>query len=217
MRVLVIGGTGSFSTRVTQNALERGHDVLVYARGRRLPEGLAARMRRADRADLRAQAGELAAFAPDIEGDSICFDPARAEDLVAPFGAARRVALISSVDVHGEDVGCAPVSEARPPAPVSPDAQAKLSWERAVPEGLRERATVFDRQRPCACDRPVARLGHAPIGTPEPTLEQTVQHGLHVGLVKDAAEQPYDDALVALLARHAAELGELLASRAAPR
>jgi nucleoside-diphosphate-sugar epimerase len=32
MRVLVIGGTGSFSTRITQKALERGHEVLVCAR-----------------------------------------------------------------------------------------------------------------------------------------------------------------------------------------
>jgi uncharacterized protein YbjT (DUF2867 family) len=64
MRVLVIGGTGSFSTRVTQRALERGHGVLVYA-----------------------PADELARFAPDVVVDSICFDPARADDLVA-FGAA---------------------------------------------------------------------------------------------------------------------------------
>jgi hypothetical protein len=49
MRVLVIGGTGSSSKRVTQKALERGHDVRV---------------------------------------DSICFDPERAEDPVALFGAA---------------------------------------------------------------------------------------------------------------------------------
>jgi hypothetical protein len=34
MWVLVIGGTGSFSTRITQKSLERGHEVAVYARGR---------------------------------------------------------------------------------------------------------------------------------------------------------------------------------------
>jgi hypothetical protein len=67
MRVLVIGGTGSFSTRVTQKALERGHDVLVYARGRwPLLDGLAVRWLHADRAALRAQEGELARFAPDV-------------------------------------------------------------------------------------------------------------------------------------------------------
>jgi uncharacterized protein YbjT (DUF2867 family) len=34
MRDLVIGGTGSFSRRVTQKALERDHDVLVYGAAR---------------------------------------------------------------------------------------------------------------------------------------------------------------------------------------
>jgi nucleoside-diphosphate-sugar epimerase len=329
MRVLVIGGTGSFSTRVTQKALERGHDVLIYARGRRpLLDGLAARWLRADRADLRAQADELRRFAPDVVVDSICFDPARAEDLVALFGAVRRVVLISSVDVYGEEVGCAPVTEARSPAPVTPYAKAKLACERVVLEGLRERATVFrpshmlgrsflttslwgrspylvsrmqqgkpvpaidggrnlmtpvyaadvaewvvrsfdiaaaDGQvfnavggeiitqrryyeciaralgtalslvavpsaifrrhfdspsqfnwhRPYACDKAVARLGHAPLGTPQLMLEETVRHMLDAGLVKDAAEQPFDDALVELLMRQAAELDELLARRAA--
>jgi len=47
MRTLLIGGTGSFSTRITEKALERGHDVLVYARGLRpLAAGLNARSRR---------------------------------------------------------------------------------------------------------------------------------------------------------------------------
>jgi uncharacterized protein YbjT (DUF2867 family) len=55
MRVLVIGGTGSFSTRVTQKALEGGHDVLIHTRGRRpLLDGLATRWLRADRAEPRA-------------------------------------------------------------------------------------------------------------------------------------------------------------------
>jgi nucleoside-diphosphate-sugar epimerase len=329
MRVLVIGGTGSFSTRVTQKALERGPDVLVCTRGRRpLLDGLAVRWLRADRAELRAQAAELAQFAPEVVVDSICFDPARAADLVALFGAARRVVLISSVDVYGEDVGCAPVTEARVPAPVSPYAEAKLACESVVLDGLRERATVFrpshilgrtflttslwgrsahlvrriqqgkpvpaidggrnsmtpvyaadvaewvvrsfdapaaDGQvfnavggeiitqrryyeciaralgarlslvavpsdifrryvdappqfnwhRPYACDKAVARLGHAPLGTPELMLDETVRYMLQAGLVKDAVQPAFDDALVELLLRHAAELGELLARRAA--
>jgi nucleoside-diphosphate-sugar epimerase len=66
------------------------------------------------------------------------------------------------------------------------------------------------------CLRPGGgRLGHAPPGTPEQMLEETVRYRLDAGLVKDAAEQPLDDALVELLVRHAADLGELLARRAA--
>src|SRR5687767_446291 len=102
MRALIIGGTGSFSTRVTQKALERGHDVMVYARGQRpLLDGLPARFFSAQRSELRQQADALAAFAPEVVVDSICFNPAQAEDLVALFPSVRRLVLISTVDVYG--------------------------------------------------------------------------------------------------------------------
>jgi nucleoside-diphosphate-sugar epimerase len=332
MRVLVIGGTGAFSTRITERATELGHEVLVCTRGRRpLPDGLGARLLMSDRAALRDRASELQRWAPDVVVDSICFDPVRAEDLVALFSSARRVVLISTVDVYGEDVGGAPVTEARRPEPVSPYAKAKLACERVVFEGLGARATVFrpshilgrafltaslwgrsphlvDRirrglpvpaidggrnlmtpiyardaaewvvrsfdqpaadgqvfnavggeiitqrryyeciaralgahlrtvpvpaqvfkrhfatppqfnwHRPYSCDKAVATFGYAPLGTPELMLEETVQSMLDAGLVKDAAEQPFDDALVELLVRHEAELDQLLSAMApAPR
>jgi nucleoside-diphosphate-sugar epimerase len=144
MRVLVIGGTGSFSSRVTQKALQRGHDVLVYSRGRRpLLEVVGARMLQGERATLREQRERLAAFAPEVIVDSICFEPARAADLVELFPAARRVVLISSVDVYGEDIGARPVTEERVPAPVTAYAKAKLACEQVVLNGLGPRATVF--------------------------------------------------------------------------
>jgi nucleoside-diphosphate-sugar epimerase len=327
MRVLVIGGTGSFSTRVTQKALERGHDVLVYSRGqRRLLDCVEARQLLAERASLRERATELASFAPDVVVDSICFDPVRAEDLVALFSAARRVILISSVDVYGEDMGAWPVSEERVPRPVTPYAQAKLACEEVVLEGLGSRATVFrpshilgrtflttslwgrspylvDRiaqgkpvpiidggrnlltpvyamdaaewvvrsfdqpaadgqifnavggeiitmkryyecvalalgkkahllpvpsqvfkrhfdapsqfnwHRPYSCAKAVRLLGHTPLGTPETMLAETVSFMLQNGLVKDSAEQPFDDALIELLGRQEAELGALLGEK----
>lgn len=144
MRALIIGGTGSFSTRVTQKALERGHEVMVYARGQRpLLEGLSARFLRAERGELRRQADALAAFAPEVVVDSICFNPAQAEDLVSLFGSARRLVLISTVDVYGEDIGGRPVTEERRPAPVTAYAKGKLACEEVVLSGFGARATVF--------------------------------------------------------------------------
>lgn len=144
MRVLIIGGTGSFSTRVTQKAIERGHDVMVYARGRRpLLDGLKARFLQAERGELRQRAAELAAFGPDVVVDSICFNPAQAQDLVALFGSTRRVVMISSVDVYGEDIGARPVTEARRPLPVTSYAKGKLASEEVVLSGLGPRATIF--------------------------------------------------------------------------
>jgi nucleoside-diphosphate-sugar epimerase len=327
MRVLIIGGTGSFSTRVTQKALERGHDVMVYARGRRpLVDGLRARMFLAERSALRQHGAALREFAPEVVVDSICFSAADAEDLVALFPAVRRLVLISTVDVYGEDIGAAPVSEERRPEPVTAYAQGKLASERVVLDGLGSRATVmrpshilgrgflttslwgrspylvsrlqqgkpvpaidggrnlltpvyaadaaewvvrsfqdsaadgqifnavggqtitqkryyeciaevlgvelellpvhspifrryfaapsqFNWHRPYSCAKAVMRLGYAPLGTPEIMLEETVRHMLQNGLVRDSAEQPFDDQLVELLARHARELGALFETK----
>jgi nucleoside-diphosphate-sugar epimerase len=143
VRVLLIGGTGSMSQRTAELAVEQGHDVMIVSRGRRpLPQGLPVKTLVAERQDLRAHAGELAEFAPEAVVDSICFDAARAEDLVALFPKAKRVVLISSVDVYGEDIGAMPVTEKRPIAPVSAYAQGKALCERVVLEGLGRRATV---------------------------------------------------------------------------
>jgi nucleoside-diphosphate-sugar epimerase len=144
MRVLIIGGTGSFSTRVTQKALERGHEVMVYARGQRpLLGGLSAKFLRAERGELRQQAAALAAFAPEVVVDSICFNTAQAEDLVALFASVRRLVLISTVDVYGEDIGGRPVTEERRPVPVTGYAKGKLACEEVVLSGLGARATIF--------------------------------------------------------------------------
>jgi nucleoside-diphosphate-sugar epimerase len=72
----------------------------------------------------------------------------------------------------------------------------------------------FNWHRPYSCAKATARLGHAPLGTPEIMLGETVQHMLSQGLVRDCMEQPFDDALIELLQRHASELGSLFEARA---
>jgi nucleoside-diphosphate-sugar epimerase len=294
---------------------------------RPLAAGLNARLFRAERRALREHAAELARFAPDVVVDSICFSAADAEDLVALFPDVRRLVLISTVDVYGEDVGGMPVSEEREPQPVTGYAKGKVAAEKVVLAGLGPRATVFrpshilgrgflttslwgrtpylvsrlqhgkaipaidggrnlltpvhsvdaaewvvrsfqnaaaDGQifnacggetitqrryyeciakvldaklslmpvpsqifkryfdapsqfnwhRPYSCAKAVARLGYAPLGTPELMLAETVQHMLAQGLVRDCMEQPFDDALIELLERHANEIGQLFEARA---
>ncbi|UFU06474.1 NAD-dependent epimerase/dehydratase family protein [Ruania halotolerans] len=148
MRTVILGGTGAFASRVTQACLERGDEVMVLTRGQRqLAERAADADRltflRADRQNLQAYEGELKAFAPEAVMDAICFTPAHARQLVDLFGAARRVVMISSVDVYGADIGAAPVSETRPPAPASDYAAGKAEAERTVLDGLGPRATVI--------------------------------------------------------------------------
>jgi nucleoside-diphosphate-sugar epimerase len=300
---------------------------MVYARGRRpLVDGLRARMLHAERSALREHGAELEEFAPDVVVDSICFSAADAEDLVALFPAVRRLVLISSVDVYGEDIGAAPVTEERKPEPVTAYAKGKLASERVLFDGLGARVTVvrpshilgrgflttslwgrtpylvsrlqqgkivpaidggrnlmtpvhavdaaewvvrsfqdsaadgqifnavggqtitqkryyeciaevlgvkvellpvpsqifrrhfdapsqFNWHRPYSCAKAVARLGYAPLGTPEIMLGETVRHMLQNGLVRDSAEQPFDDRLIELLSRHARELGALFETK----
>lgn len=144
MRVLVIGGSGSMSTRITQQAIELGHEVMVASRGKRPLLGVEKAQRlKVDREELRGARPHLSAFSPDVVVDSICFAPDRARDLVDLFPEVRRLVLISTVDVYGEDVGGAPVTEERKPKPVTPYAKAKLECERIVLDGLGPRATVF--------------------------------------------------------------------------
>lgn len=144
MRVLIIGGTGSLSRRITEKALALGHTIAIFSRGlRKLPELSGSDLWVGEREQLRDHSEKIAAFAPDVVVDSICFHPDRAKDLVDLFASCRRVVLVSSVDVYGEEIGAMPVEESRRPEPVTGYAQAKYESERVVLEGLGRSATVF--------------------------------------------------------------------------
>jgi nucleoside-diphosphate-sugar epimerase len=144
MRLLIIGGTGNFSGRITEKAIARGHEVTLYNRGlRRLSQGVDVPVIRGERDRLQEHADEIAALNLEAVVDAICFRPGQAEDLIALFPNARRVVLISSVDAYGEDVGGAPVTEERDPAPVSEYGQNKLACERLLLSSLGNVVTVF--------------------------------------------------------------------------
>ena len=144
MRVLIIGGTGHFSGRITERAVAQGHEVTLYNRGQRpLPPGTGAAVIQGERDDLRAHAAEIAALDPEAVVDSICFLPHQAEDLAALFSGVKRLVLISSVDAYGEDVGAAPVTEEREPAPVSDYGKNKLACERVLFDALGPAVTAF--------------------------------------------------------------------------
>lgn len=147
MRVLIIGGTGAFAGWLTELCLERGDDVMVVTRGQRelaVPDAAPGCLTalRTDRADLADHRGELDAFAPDAVVDVICFQPEHAQQLLDLFAQVRRVVMISSVDVYGEDVGASLVTEERTPAPATPYARGKHAAEQILIEGLGSAATV---------------------------------------------------------------------------
>ena len=144
MRLLIIGGTGHFSGRITERAVAQGHEVVLYNRGRRpQPQGITVPVIHGERDELRAHTDEIATFAPQAVVDSICFQPDQAQVLVDLFAQVQRIVFISSVDAYGEDLGAAPVAETRDPAPVSDYGKGKLAAEKLLLNALGERLTVF--------------------------------------------------------------------------
>lgn len=147
MRLLIIGGTGHFSGRITERALAHGHQVALYNRGQRpLPAALSGAglaVIQGERDELPAHAAAIAAFDPEAVVDSICYQPQQAGQLAALFGGVRRLVLISSVDAYGEDVGAMPVTEERAPAPVSDYGQGKLACEQVLFDALGPAVAAF--------------------------------------------------------------------------
>ena len=100
MRILLIGGNG-FIGRFAVAALKRqGHALAVFHRGTTaVPAGV--HEIRGDRNRLNASAQELKRFAPDVVIDLVISSAPQAEELMNIFrGVARRVVMLSSIDVY---------------------------------------------------------------------------------------------------------------------
>ncbi len=142
MRILMIGGTGNFSKRITESAMARGHDVALFNRGQRQsPAALAVII--GERSEIRRHAEEIAAFNPEVVIDSICYKKPEAEDLVALFADINRLNMISSVDTYGEDTSFHPITETQEPQPVSDYGKGKVECERLLLQAFGQRVTIF--------------------------------------------------------------------------
>jgi nucleoside-diphosphate-sugar epimerase len=102
MNILIIGGTRFIGPFVVRQLVESGHDVTLFHRGEteaRLPE--TATHIHGDRYHLPEYQSQFNEIRPDIVIDMMIRFGWQAEDLMKIFsGLARRVVMISSVDVY---------------------------------------------------------------------------------------------------------------------
>ena len=140
MRVLVVGGTGLFSTAITGQLLERGDDVTLYNRGKtasRLP-AVADRAHvligdRTEHAAFEAQVRDAGEF--DCVIDMVGFRAADAASVVRAFGGrVRQLIFCSTTSVYATPSPRYPVDEGAPPSTTLPYGANKALCERILLE-----------------------------------------------------------------------------------
>jgi nucleoside-diphosphate-sugar epimerase len=100
MRLLLVGGSGFIGPHVARDLVSRGHDVVVFHRGRTAaPAGV--REVVGDRTRLSEHSDTLRSLAPDVVIDLVLSSGTQARALMEVFrGAAGRVVALSSGDVY---------------------------------------------------------------------------------------------------------------------
>jgi nucleoside-diphosphate-sugar epimerase len=144
MRILLIGGNGFIGRFVAAALARQGHALAVFHRGTRAaPPGV--EEIRGDRNQLNASAQELKSFAPHVVIDLVISSGPQAEDLMNIFrGAARRVVMLSSIDVY-RAVGLSQGTESGPllDGPLTEDSELRRRLHPYPPQVLQVMRQIF--------------------------------------------------------------------------
>lgn len=131
MRLCVVGGTGNISSSIVRLALQMGHDVTCFNRGRRgqAPEG--AKTIVGDRLDRERFEKTMQQESFDAAIDMICF---KREDALSDIRAFRGVShfiQVSTVCTYGVDYDRLPVPEDHPLRPITDYGRNKVAADEA--------------------------------------------------------------------------------------
>jgi len=136
MKVLIIGGTGLISTAITRFLANRGDDVTIYNRGKRVAE-IPSNVKRVvgDRKDYKVFKSQMAKIGTfDCVIDMICFLPEEAENAVRVFkGRTKQYIFCSTVDVYTKPAKHYPVTE---DAEKNPSASFSYAFNKATCERI---------------------------------------------------------------------------------
>jgi nucleoside-diphosphate-sugar epimerase len=144
MRILLIGGNGFIGRFLATALTQQGHVVGIFHRGTNtLPSGF--EEIRGDRSQLSASAHALRGFAPEVVIDLVISSGPQAEELIKIFrGVARRVVMLSSIDVY-RTVGVAHGTETGPlqELPLTEESELRRSLHPYSPESLQIMRRIF--------------------------------------------------------------------------
>jgi nucleoside-diphosphate-sugar epimerase len=144
MRILLIGGNGFIGRFAVAALKQQGHTLAVFHRGATAaPSGVDEI--RGDRHQLNASAQELKHFAPDLVIDLVISSDAQAKELMSIFrGAARRVVMLSSIDVY-RAIGVSHGTESGPlqAVPLTEESELRRSLHPYPPESMQLLRKIF--------------------------------------------------------------------------
>ena len=144
MRILLIGGNGFIGRFVVAALKQQGHALAMFHRGTTAaPAGV--HEIRGDRNQLNASAQELSRFAPDVVVDLVISSGLQAQELMNIFrGAARRVVMLSSIDVY-RAVGISHGTESGPlqQVPLTEESELRHNLHPYPPEGIQVMRKIF--------------------------------------------------------------------------
>jgi nucleoside-diphosphate-sugar epimerase len=101
VKVVVLGGTRFIGRAIVEELAAAGHELLIVHRGNLEPDDMPpVKHLHAERMDLAAHHGELAAFAPDAAIDCRALTRADSEAVLEALPPDLRLVVISSIDVY---------------------------------------------------------------------------------------------------------------------
>lgn len=144
MRILLIGGNGFVGRFAVAALKQQGHTLAVFHRGTTaVPAGVDEI--RGDRHQLNFSAQELERFAPDVVIDLVISSGPQAKELMNIFrGVARRVVMLSSIDVY-RAVGISQGTETGPlqEVPLTEESELRRSLHPYPPERMQIMRKIF--------------------------------------------------------------------------
>src|ERR1700733_7920992 len=144
MRILLIGGNGFIGRYVMAALQEQGHSIAVFQRGTKAAAAGVEQIQ-GDRSQLSASATALQLFAPEVVIDLVISSGAQAEELMTIFrGAARRVIMLSSMDVY-RAIGISQGTESGPlqEVPLTEESELRRNLHPYPPETLQHLRKIF--------------------------------------------------------------------------
>jgi nucleoside-diphosphate-sugar epimerase len=144
MRILLIGGNGFIGRFVMAALQEQGHSIALFQRGTNAPPAGVEQIQ-GDRSQLSSSASLLKRFAPEVVIDLVVSSGAQAEELISVFrGAARRVIMLSSMDVY-RAIGISQGTETGPlqEVPLTEESELRRNLHPYPPAALEHLRKIF--------------------------------------------------------------------------